>query len=94
MHLKNDYKPRLPCNNTQFSSIIGLEKDIKRKYADFFLILGAKKGAVHLIPSQNAFFYVINESKRELRKSERTFCWRLGNKYVSNTIKREEYHEK
>ena len=35
---------------------VKFEKDVKRKYADFILILGAKKGAVHLIPSQNAFF--------------------------------------
>jgi hypothetical protein len=43
MHLKNDYKPRLPCNNTQFSSKIVLEKDVKRKYADFILIFGCEK---------------------------------------------------
>ena len=43
MHLKNEYKPRLPCNKTQFSSRIFLEKDVKRKYADFILIFGCQK---------------------------------------------------
>ena len=43
MHLKNDSKPRLPCNNTQFSSKIVLEKNVKRKYADFILIFGCQK---------------------------------------------------
>ena len=43
MHLKNHSKPRLPCNNTQFSSKIVLEKDVKRKYADFILIFGCEK---------------------------------------------------
>ena len=57
VHLENDYKPRLPCNNTRFSSKIVLEKHVKRKYADLILIFWVpKKGAVHLIPSQNAFF--------------------------------------
>ena len=45
MHLKNDSiaKPRFPCNNTQFSSKIILGKDVKRKHADFILILGCEK---------------------------------------------------
>ena len=43
MHLKNDSKPRLPCNNTQFSSKIVLEKYVKRKYTDFILSFGCQK---------------------------------------------------
>ena len=53
MHLKNDYKPRLPCKNTQFSSKIVLEKDVKRKYADFILIFGC---AYFVITFSQGFF--------------------------------------
>ena len=41
VHLKNDYKPRLPCNNTQFASQIVLDKrrktQIRRLHFDFWV---------------------------------------------------------
>ena len=39
---------------------------------------------MHLIPSHNAFFDVINESNVELRKSESILLGRRENKHVSN----------
>ena len=54
---------------------------IRRLHFDFWV---RKKGAVHLIPSQNAFFYVLNESNVKLRKSESYHLGRRENENVSN----------
>ena len=54
---------------------------IRRLHFDFWV---RKKVAVHLISSQNAFLYVLNESNVQLRKSESTYLGQSESKYVSD----------